>query len=340
MSHKKIILFLLVLIFFAASYSHAVYKPEYKLSVVVGPTGPWGEAAAKFASIVKEKSGGKINIKPYYNGQLFSGKQTNEVLLLKLGVADLALGSTINWSTTIKELNLFSLPFMFSNYRELDAVLDGKVGKQLASIMEQKGVIALAWGENGFRELTNSRKKIVSPSDLDGLKIRVVGSPIFIDIFKSLGANPASINWSEALTALQQGTVDGQENPINSVIIPYKLWQMQNNILIWHYAIDPIIFGISKAIWNSFSKKDQEIILNAAKETAVWQKAQARKGLDKSTESLDILRKNGMDVVVLSGKERQAFKEKTKSVYEKWRKEIGASLVDEVEKEIKGATKK
>jgi len=336
---KKITLFLLAATFFASS-SYADYKPEYKLSVVVGPTGPWGEAAQKFAAIVKEKSGGKINIKPYYSGQLFSGKQTNEVLLLKLGVADFALGSTINWSTTIKELNLFSLPFMFSNYRELDAVINGKVGKRLASIMEQKGVIALAWGENGFRELTNSKRKIVKPENLAGLKIRVVGSPIFIDIFKSLGANPASINWSEALTAFQQGTVDGQENPINSVIIPYKLWQMQKNILIWHYAIDPLVIGVSKNTWDSFSMKDREIILAAAKEAASWQKAEARKGLDKSTGSLDILKKNGMNVVILSEKERDAFKEKTISVYEKWKKEIGALLVDEAGKEIKGAAKK
>lgn len=337
---KKCILFLITVILLSSSPAYADYKPEYKLSVIVGPTGPWGEAAAKFAAIVKEKSAGKINIKPYYSGQLFSGKQTNEVLLLRLGVADFALGSTINWSTTIKELNIFSLPFMFSNYKELDAVINGKAGKQLTSIMEQKGVIALAWGENGFRELTNSKKKILSPSDLGGLKIRVVGSPIFIDIFKSLGANPASINWSEALTAFQQGAVDGQENPVNSVIIPYKLWQMHKNMTIWRYAIDPIVFGVSKETWNSFSKKDQAIISDAAKEAASWQKAQARKGLDKSAESLDILRKNGMDIVVLSEKERNAFKERTKSVYEKWKKEIGISLVDEAEKEIKGAAKK
>ncbi|MBI4690654.1 MAG: DctP family TRAP transporter solute-binding subunit [Nitrospirae bacterium] len=330
---KKCLLFLLPIIFFASS-SYAGYKSEYKLSVVVGPTGPWGEAAAKFASLVKERSGGRINIKPYYSGQLFSGKQTNEVLLLKMGIADFALGSTINWSTTIKELNLFSLPFMFSSYSELDAVLNGRVGKELAAIIEQKGVVALAWGENGFRELTNSKRKVTKPADLAGLKIRVVGSPIFIDIFKSLGANPVSINWSEALTSFQQGTVDGQENPINSVIIPYKLWQMQKNITVWHYAIDPIVFGAGKNTWNSFSQKDQEIILNAAKEVAAWQKAQARKGLDKIGESLNILRKNGMDVVVLSGKERDAFMGKTGHVYEKWQKEIGALLVDEAQKEI------
>lgn len=340
MNRRRAAMFLFAVIFLFSTIAGADYKPEYKLSVVVGPTGPWGEGAAKFAAIVKEKSGGKINIKPYYSGQLFSGKQTNEMLLLKTGVADFALGSTINWSTTAVELNLFCLPFLFANYQELDTVQNGKAGAELVKIMEQKGVVALAWGENGFRELTNGKKKILSPSDLAGLKIRVVGSPIFIDTFKALGANPASINWAEAITAFQQGTVDGQENPINTVIAPYKLWQVHKNITIWHYAIDPIVFGISKLTWDSFSKSDRKIILDAAKEAAAWQKSHARKGLDKSSESIDNLKKNGMDVVILTEKQRAVFKEKTKSVYEEWKKKIGVSLVNEAEKEIKGTRKK
>ncbi len=237
------------------------------MSIVVGPTGPWGEGAARFAEAVKKATDGRINIKPYYSGQLFAGKQTNEFLLMKQGVIDFALGSTINWSTTIKELNLFSLPFFFPNYKALDAVEHGETGKRLQKIIEDKGVVVLGWGENGYRDLTNSKRPIKRPEDLEGLKIRVVGSPIFIDTFKAMGANPVSMNWGEALSSFQQGTVDGQENPVVSVIIPNKLWQVHKYMTVWGYAIDPLILGMSKEVWDGLPMKDKEAIKKAAEET-------------------------------------------------------------------------
>ncbi|MFN3285996.1 MAG: TRAP transporter substrate-binding protein DctP, partial [bacterium] len=161
------------------------YKPEFKMSLVVGPAGPWGEAATRFSELVRERTQGRINVKPYFAGQLFAGRQTTEFLLLVQGVADFAIGSTINWSPQVKELNLFSLPFLFPGdkaYRALDAVQQSEVGKRLFQIIESKGVIPLAWGENGFRQLTNSVRPVRRPADLQNLKIRVVGSPIFIDI--------------------------------------------------------------------------------------------------------------------------------------------------------------
>jgi len=152
-----------------------------------------------------------VNIKCYFAGQLFAGMQTNEFLITRQRVADFAVGSTINWSPTIKELDLFSLPFFFPNYKALDAVEAGEPGKSLFKTTEEKGVIGLGWGKNGYREPTNSKRPVRKPEDLDGLKIRVVDSPISIGTLRALGANPVSVNWSETLTALQQGTVDGQE---------------------------------------------------------------------------------------------------------------------------------
>lgn len=317
----------------------ATYKPEYKMSIVVGPTGPWGESAARFAEAVKKGTNGRINIKPYYSGQLFSGKQTNEFLLMKQGVIDFAVGSTINWSTTIKELNLFSLPFFFPGYKALDAVENGEVGKKLFKIIEDKGVVGLGWEENGYRELTNSRRAVKKPEDLDGLKIRVVGSPIFIDTFKAMGANPVSMNWGEALSAFQQGTVEGQENPVVSVIIPNKLWQVHKFATIWHYAIDPIILSVSKETWNSFTPEDREAVRKAADEVAAWQKKAAREGLEGKMEAVEVMKKNGMDVTVLTPKQEEVFRQKTKPVLEKWTQEIGPALVREAEKDIQKGSK-
>lgn len=317
----------------------ATYKPEYKTSLVVGPTGPWGEASTRFGELVRERSGGKINIKSYFAGQLFAGRQTNEFLLLRQGVADFAWGSTINWSPQVKELNLFSLPFFFPGYEALDAVEHGAAGKRIFKIVEERGVVPLCWGENGFREVTNSKRAIRKPEDMEGLKLRVVGSPIFIDIFKAVGANPVSMNWAEAQTAFQQGTVDGQENPIVSVITPYKLWQSQKYITLWKYAIDPLILGVSKTTWDSFDPADQALLRKTGEEVCAWQKKAAREGLQGSTAAIDRLKQNGMTVTMLTPKEVEAFKQKTLGVYTKWGQEIGPDLIAEAEREIAKVTK-
>jgi TRAP-type transport system periplasmic protein len=336
---RKIVIVLAVLglvIVYSNDGRTATYKPEYKLSLVIGPQTPWGQSAQRFADLVKERTGGKINIKCYFSGQLFAGMQTNEFLILRQGVGDFAVGSTINWSTTVKELNLFSLPFFFPDYKHLDAVELSEPGKKVYKIIEERGVLGLGWGENGYRELTNSKRSVRKPEDLDGLKIRVVGSPIFVDTFRAMGANPVSINWSETLTALQQGTVDGQENPVVSIIIPYKLWEMNKHITIWHYTIDPLILGVSKITWDSFEPKDREIVSAAASEAMAWNKKEARKGLEGSTEALDLLKSKGMEVSVFTQKDMDTFKAKTKSVYDKWIKEIGTDLFSSAEKVIKG----
>ena len=315
----------------ATAPAAAQYKPEFKNSLVVGPTGPWGEAAAKFADLVRERTQGRINVKNYYAGQLFAGKQTNEFTLLNQGVADFAFGSTINWSPQVKELNLFAMPFLFASYKALDAVQEGEPGQRLFKLIEAKGVVPLAWAENGFRQITNSKRAVRRPEDLAGLKVRVVGSPIFIDTFRALGANPVNMNWGEAQQAFQQGTVDGQENPVVSVIIPSKLWTSQKHVTAWNYAIDPVIIGMSKLAWDTLTPADRQAVKTTAVEVARWEKVGARKGLENSVEAYEELKKNGMEVVILSSAELAAFRDRTRPVYDKWVGEVGADLVKAAE---------
>ena len=194
-------------------------------------------------------------IKNYFNGQLFAGQQTTEFALLQEGVADFAINSTINWSPQVKELNLFSLPFMFPSHGGLDAVQAGEPGKQIFKAIEQKGVIPIAWGENGFRELTNSKRSIRRTDDLHDLTIRVPPVPVIAETFRALGANPVSMNFDQALVAFQLGKVDGQENPI-SLIIPYKLWAVHSYVTLWHYAIDPLILAVSAKTWATLSPEE------------------------------------------------------------------------------------
>lgn len=336
-AHRKLLVVLGILaVLGGAVGAEGAYKPEYKASIVVGPTGPWGEAAIRFADLLKERTKGRINVKNYHAGQLFAGKQTNEFTLLVQSVGDFAFGSTINWSPQVKELNLFALPFLFPSYQALDAVQAGEPGKKLFSLIESKGIVPLAWGENGFRQLTNSKHAVKSPAELEGLKIRVVGSPIFIDTFRALGANPVNMNWGEAQTAFQQGTVDGQENPVVTVIIPAKLWTTQKHVTLWNYAIDPLILGVSKLSWEAFSAEDKAIVKKTAEEVMAWQKQGARAGLEGSSESIETLKKNGLQVTTLAAKDLEAFRAKTKPVYEKWTAEVGADLVKAAEKIISG----
>jgi tripartite ATP-independent transporter DctP family solute receptor len=341
MKRAVLVFSIIALVLSFASVSLAAnYKSEYKLSVVVGPNTPWGQGAQKFADIVRKETNGRINIKPYFSGQLYAGKQTNEFLLVRQGVADFALASTINWSTSVKELNLFSLPFLFPNYAALDRAEQGEPGKRIFKALDDKGVVALGWGENGFRELTNSKRAVKKPADLEGLKIRVVGSPIFIETFKALGANPVSMNWGEAVSAFQSGTVDGQENPITGIVIPYKLWQSHKYATIWHYTIDPLILSVGKDVWSKFDAKDQAILRKAAAEAMSFQKKAAREGLDGSNASIDLLKKNGMDVTILKPADVDAFRGKTRQVYDKWAAEVGEDLVKAAEDAVNASAAK
>ena len=332
---RKFLLTIFLVLIVPSLIFAAQYKKEYKLSCVVGPKLLWGEGASYFAKLVKERTQGRINIKVYTAASLMAGKQTNEFLILRQGIADFAFASTINWSSTIKQLNLFNLPFFFPNYAALDRVTEGYVGEKLKAIIKKKGVTVLAWGENGYREITNSKRPITTPADLKGLKIRVVGTPIFIDIMKALGANPVNMNWGEAKVAFQQGVVDGQENPVVGIEIPVKIWQFHKYVTIWHYVIDPLMMSVNNKVFNSFTKEDREIVRQAAIEASYWEKTQVRKGLiPPDLSALDTLKSHGMTVTVLTPTQREAFKKLTKSVYKKWVPKIGKNIVKEAKKAV------
>lgn len=159
------------------AYAQPKYKDEYRLSVVLGTAFPWGKGAEIWADKVRERTDGRINIKLYPGTSLVQGDQTREFSAIRQGVIDMAVGSTINWSPQVKALNLFSLPFLFPDYAAVDAVVQGPVGEEIFKTIDKAGVLPLAWGENGYREISNSKRPITKPEDLKGLKIRVVGSP-------------------------------------------------------------------------------------------------------------------------------------------------------------------
>ena len=311
------------------------YKSEYKMSLVLGPAYPWGKGGEIWANLVKERTQGRINIKLYPGVSLIQGDQTREFSAIRQGVIDMAVGSTINWSPQVKELNLFSLPFLMPDYAAMDALTQGDVGKDIFKIIDKAGVMPLAWGENGYREISNSKLAIKKPEDLKGLKIRVVGSPLFLDTFTALGANPTQMSWADAQPALATGAVDGQENPM-AIYTAAKLHTMaQKYVTMWGYVADPLIFVVNKDIWASWTPADQAIVKQAAVDAGKQEIAIARKGLAEADKPLlkDIAA-NGVTVTQLSPSEREAFVKATRPVYEKWKNQIGANLVATAEKSI------
>ncbi|MBW2036459.1 MAG: DctP family TRAP transporter solute-binding subunit [Deltaproteobacteria bacterium] len=338
-----------IVLAFAPASEAGRYKKEYKMTLNVGPTFYWGMGAKKFAELVKQKTNGRINIKPYYGSALLKGAQLKSPQMVATGVIDCAYESTINSSPVIPEMNIFSLPFFINTFENLDKLESGETGKAIFKAMDKVGLVGLAWAENGFRQVTNSKRPIHRPEDLKGLRLRVVGSPIFIDTFRQLGADPVNMNWGDAVTAFQQGVVDGQENPVG-VLIPVQIFQYHKYATFWNYLVDPVIIYWNKKQWNAFPKEIQKAIREAAQESARFEKALCRAGLD-GDKSLNILKKEfnytmkvpdpvkfleskGMTVTFLSDKERNAFVEATKPLYKKWIPKIGKDLYEKAKADM------
>ncbi len=322
--------------FGAAAVQAQTYRAEYRLSTTLGTAFTWGQAGERWIELVKEKTQGRINIKLYSGNSLVGGEQTREFTAIRQGVIDMSIGSTINWSPQIKELNLFSLPFLMPDYKAIDALTQGEVGKDLFAVLEKRGdVIPLAWGENGFREMSNSKRPIASPADMKGMKFRVVGSPLYNETFSALGANPTQMSWADAQPALASGAVDGQENPL-SVFVAAKLPTVgQKYLTLWHYVADPLIFVVNKQVWNSWTPADREAVRQAALQAGRENVDKARKGIAGNDNAvLKQIEAAGVTVTQLMPAQRDAFVQATRPVYDKWAKTIGADLVKKAEAAI------
>jgi tripartite ATP-independent transporter DctP family solute receptor len=330
------------MLFVGCSRGPEAIKPEYRMQVTVGPTTYWGMGAARFAALVGEKTGGRINVKPYYGSQLLKGAQLNAAQMVAMGSIDVALDSTINMSPILPEMNLFSLPFFIDTYADVDRIENGEAGRILHEAMRQKRLAALGWGENGFRWLTNSKRAVQTPEDVKGLKIRVVGSPIFVDIFRTLDADPINMNWGDAVTAFQQGVVDGQENPAQ-ILLAVNIDQYHKHLTQWTYVIDPLVLYWNLKQFNEFPSEIQSAIRDAAAEACAYQKELARTGLDGvslstgkgiTPDPFEHFREKGVTITRLTDEQRDAFRTATHPVFEKWQSRVGQTVIDAARRDM------
>ncbi len=301
----------------------AAQAETLRLSHNVGDTTTWHQGAEKFGELLAEKTDGALDVKVFPNAQLSGGDQMKQAEMVGRGALDLVVTSAINVTPLVPEMAVFSLPYMYQNTDQVDATTQGDAVKPLEDILLDKGIKVLAWGENGFRELTNNTRPVKSPDDMKGLNIRVAG-PMYIDVMNALGANPQQMQWSETLTALQQGVVDGQENPIGAVIIPQQVYEMQKYLTTWHYSYDPVFLGVSKAKWDKMDDATRTAMQEAATEAMAYQRQITREGTDKGVA---FLTDKGMDVYEPSAEELAAFREATQPAFDKWAEKVGPDLV-------------
>lgn len=289
---------------------------------------PQALGAKRFADLVAQKSGGKISVKLFPGGSLGGDLQT--VSALQGGTVEMTVLNAGILSAQVKEFAAFDLPFLFADGREADAVADGPFGKSLFAKLADKHLIGLGYWELGFRNISNSKRAITKLDDLTGLKLRVIQSPIYVDLFNTLGANATPMPFPELYTALEQKAVDGQENPV-STIRSSKFAEVQKYLTLSRHIYNPQALIVSKKLWDGLSAAEKKIFSDAAHEATLYQRELSR---SQEAAALDELKKSGMQVSEFSPAELAKVRDKVRPVVEKYSATVGEATVKELYAEI------
>lgn len=311
------------------AFAQAAYKAEYKMSTVVPPAFAWGKGGEIFGNLVRERTAGRINIKQYPGASLVQGQQDREFSAMRQGIIDVLCGAPINWSGTVRELGVFTLPFLLPGHKAWDAVTSAPaVMDEYFDLVRKAGAEPLAVGETGYRQISNRVRPVKTPDDLKGIKVRVVGSPMYGEIMSGMGANPTFMSWADAQPALASGAVDAQENPLE-VFLAAKIHTLgQKYVTKWNYSNDILLFAIAGPVWASWTAADQKIVREAAQDAAKQQVALVR---TLFAEDVERVRALGVEVHVPTPTELQAWQTATRRIYARWKVATHAGLVDKIE---------
>ena len=278
----------------------------------------------KFAELVEEKSGGKITVKPFPGGVLGPDLQT--VSAMQGGTIDLTVMNASLLAGNAKEFAVLDFPYLFSTAAEADAVVDGPVGQKLFDKLPEKGLVGLAYWDLGFRDMNNEKRPIATAADLEGLKMRVIPTPIYIEFMNALGANAVPMPFTETYTALETGAIDGMTNPLLN-ITDMKFYEVTKYLTLTNHMYNIQAVIMSKKIWDSMSEDEKKIMREAAAEATTYQRQVAREANEKALEQL---KEEGMEVSELAPEELAKMKEKAKPVIEKFTADVGPEFVAEV----------
>ena len=310
----------------AGSAMSAAQAAEWNFALTPPMESHYGAAATTFAEKMDELSGGEIKVNPK-PGAVLGGER--EVLEgMQIGTIELTISSTGPVGNFIPDTYALDFPFLFKDYDSAREVLDGPVGQELLAEFDDVGLVGLAWGENGFRNITNSRHPITEPEDVKDLKIRTMENSVHIDAFRELGAAPTPMSWTEVITALQQGTIDAQENPV-PIIVANKLWDVQDYVSMTRHVYSPAIIVMSKITWDGLTDEQKGWVKEAAIDAAAANRAYVDKNEE---EGVALMRENGMEVT--TEVDHDAFAAAVQPTYEKMGQEFGVS---EIVKKIQAA---
>lgn len=321
---RKIFLLALSFVFVTAvSLSAAVHM---KIGIVTTPQSGHYIACKKFKEIIEKESNGKYSFKIYHSASL--GNESSILQQIQLGTVDLGVITSGPIGNFNKKIQLFDLPFIFKDYKQADKILDGALGQEVLDSLQSAGFKGLHFLENGFRNLTNNVRPVHTVADVKGLKIRTMAAPMHVKLWRMLGANPTPMGWP-INTALQQGTIDGQENPL-WVIDKYKLYEVQKYLSFTRHVYSPLVFVMNLNKFNSLPKSDQALFLKAAKIASNYERKWNR---DNNAGFLKHLKQMGM--IIDEHPDINSFRKKVAPMYEDAKKTIGADLVNRLLKAVK-----
>ena len=281
---------------------------------------PLQTTAEEFAKRIAERSKGRIKVEVYGNMQI--GQERDMVEGMQLGTVDMAMISTGPISGFAPGITVVDLPFLFKNEQHAYKVLDGDIGQGLLKQLEPKGIIGLAFLENGFRDIT-SNKKITTPEDLKGFKIRTMENKVHIATFKELGAAPVPMVWGEVYTSLGQKVIDGQENPVH-IVYANALWEVQKFLIKTGHFYTPYIFAMSKKSLDKVPADLQKIVTDTAKEMAAFERNIVKTETASMTATL---KEKGMEIVEV---DRAVFQKATEPVYKQFEGQFSKELIDKI----------
>ena len=287
-----------------------------------------GRAVKAFADDLVKRSGGKLRAKGFASASLGNDNQMQNALIG--GAQEMTVVSTATLVGIDDNFGIYDLPFVFRNEQEADAILDGSFGTKLAARLESKGLVGLVYWENGFRNLTNSKRPITRMEDLQGIKLRVMQNPVYIDMFNGFGANAIPLAFSELFTALESHTVDGQENPVNT-IQSSKFYEVQKYLSITKHVYSPWIVLASKKWWDGLSADERKAIQEAAVTSRAFERKDSR---EAGVKALDTLKAQGMQVTLISAKELERMQDAARPAIAKFSANGHADLVKELQTEL------
>jgi len=298
-----------------AMASGADAQTTYKMNISIPQNSHYGAAVDKFAEEIAAKTAGRYKIQNFYASALGNEREAMEAV--QLGTLDLCMTSTGPVPNFVPDVAILDIPFLFRDYAHARATLDGPVGQEMLTKFDSKGFKALGWGENGFRHMTNSKHAVNGPGDLKGLKMRTMENPVHIQAYKGFGIIPTPMAISEVFTALQQGTVDGQENPI-SVIQSWKFDQVQKHLTLTGHVYSPAVILMNKGLFDKLAAADKQIFLAATKEAI---KANRARIDQDEANGVAYLRSKGMQVI--TDVDRTKYQEALKPVFAEFSKKFG-----------------